>query len=118
MIQPNALDDLRRLMRMFEEIPHRELHCGHVFWQVIQAAAGNATDVGGLTAAMLPAVGLYGVPVHIDDDMPDAGWRLTENGETVASGDLAPGHRLVVFVPGVGLVAFADELHEASGAQA
>lgn len=109
MTEPNILDDLRRFMRTLDIPKPRELHCGRAAWDVLRNVSDKTTDVLGLTAAHLPATGLYGVPVHIDPEMPDAGWKLTEDGETVASGDMAPGHRHAAYVPGVGLVAFPDD---------
>lgn len=101
------LDTLRDYMRSIDIPPPRKLHCGRATWEMFRSVTPKAIEALGSTSAHL--FGLSGIPVHIDDDMPDAAWTLTENGEVVASGDLAPDHRRVVYVPGVGMVAFRDE---------
>lgn len=105
----SLVDDLRALMRTIDIPPSRELHCGSAAWAILRNVATDTTDVLGPTFDHLPSVGLSGVPVRVDDDMPDGAWKLTEDGETVASGDFAPGHR-AAYVPGVGVLAWPEGL--------
>lgn len=103
------LDHIRALMRTIDIPPPRELRCGRAAWDVLRNVSDKTTDVLGIRREPLGTLGIYGTPVHIDDTMPDAAWKILEGDRVVSEGNFAPGHRRAAFVPGVGLIAFSDD---------
>ena len=103
-------DDITALMRRLDIPPPRQLRCGRAAWDVLREISDKDTDVLGIVRGHFDGLGLYGTPVVIDDELPDAAWRIVEGDRVVIEGDFAPGHRRATVVPGVGLIAFSDEL--------
>jgi hypothetical protein len=94
-------DDIRTLMHTLDIPPPSELRCGRAAWDVFRS--GIKTDRLGA------ADPLWGIPVHIDRELPDGAWKLLEDGKVIHEGDMMPGQRWAVYIGGVGLAAISDE---------
>lgn len=97
----DILERMAAIMRDLKPQPRRELRCGKTAWDVMRW--GMKTDPLGNAEPLL------GIPVHIDPDMRDAAWEITEDGQVVSSGDMAPDTARAFFIAGVGIIGASDE---------
>jgi hypothetical protein len=101
----DILVDIRAFMRSFDPPPARELHCGQAVWDTLRELTPQDNAPPDLGAA-LGSAPLYGIPVHVDPDMPAGRWELREDGRVAHSGDITP-EPGAFYVPGIGWLAIS-----------
>lgn len=103
--KPVTWADITNTMEKLRDLPpRRDLHCGQAVWDMLRDLKTDAAAPDGLSAA-LGGEPLYGVPVHVDPDMPAGRWEMREGDRVVHSGDVTPVPG-ALYVPGVGFVVF------------
>lgn len=103
---------LADLMANLPKPVSRELRVAEPVWRFMRDTYTKAINPDAATA-------LWATPVVIDDDLTGGQWQLRENGETVASGDMAPAPdgMTVTYSPYSGWIAIRSDLMEPAASE-